>query len=115
MATRPTVGDLISFVSLYDPNDRVTDAFGEVLATALALIESRVNLPAAFEAATPDENAYPQEIALAVLLTAARLAKRSSSPEGVSGFGDLGVVRIGKNDPDVETLITRFKKLDGFA
>jgi hypothetical protein len=50
-----------------------------------------------------------------VLLTAARLAKRSSSPEGVAGWGDFGAIRITAIDADVETLLARLLKLDGFA
>lgn len=58
--------------------------------------------------------AYPQKLRTAILLTAARLAKRSTSPEGVVGFGDLGIVRFLARDPDVEALILRLLKLDGF-
>ena len=41
----------------------------------------------------------------AVILEASRLYKRRQSPEGVAGWGDLGVVRIMGRDPDVEALL----------
>jgi hypothetical protein len=43
----------------------------------------------------------------AILLLAGRLYKRRQSPEGVSGWGELGVIRILANDPDIERLLER--------
>jgi hypothetical protein len=37
----------------------------------------------------------------AILLLASRLYKRRNSPEGVAGWGDLGVIRILASDPDI--------------
>lgn len=54
--------------------------------------------------------AIPDEISQATLLTAARLYRRKGSPEGVAGFGDLGVVRVMRVDPDVQALISDFKR-----
>lgn len=45
------------------------------------------------------------EVQQAVLLLAARLYKRRQSPEGVSGWDDLGVVRIMSRDPDIAALL----------
>lgn len=52
----------------------------------------------------------PDEISQATLILAARLFRRKGSPEGVAGFNDLGVVRLGRTDPDVSMLITNFKR-----
>lgn len=108
--TRPTVDDLVGWLNLQtDPSDEASAVYIEAMDVALDVIESRVNLP---DGTTDDD--YPQRLRTAVLLTAARLAKRSTSPEGVAGFGDFGVVRIMQVDPDVERLISRYLKLDGF-
>lgn len=53
----------------------------------------------------------PDAIASATLLTAARLYRRKGSPEGVAGFGDLGVVRVSQFDADVQALIGPYRRL----
>lgn len=45
------------------------------------------------------------EVQEAVILLASRLYKRRQSPEGVSGWGDMGVIRILSQDPDIEALL----------
>jgi hypothetical protein len=52
--------------------------------------------------------AVPPQIKDATLLRATRLYRRRGSPEGVAGFGDLGVVRVSRMDPDYEDLIKDF-------
>ena len=45
------------------------------------------------------------EVQEAIVLLASRLYKRRQSPEGVAGWGDLGVIRILAHDPDIEALL----------
>jgi Phage gp6-like head-tail connector protein len=46
--------------------------------------------------------AVPDAVVQACLIKASRLFHRKDSPQGVAGFGDLGVIRISRNDdPDV--------------
>lgn len=45
------------------------------------------------------------EVQEAIILLASRLYKRRQSPEGVAGWGDLGVVRIMGSDPDINRLL----------
>jgi hypothetical protein len=45
------------------------------------------------------------EVRFATVLGASRLYKRRQSPEGVAGWGDLGVVRIVMSDPDITRLL----------
>lgn len=52
----------------------------------------------------------PTAVKQATIIMASRIYKRNDSPLGVAGFGDIGVVRVGKLDPDVEALIYPFKK-----
>lgn len=53
----------------------------------------------------------PTAIKQATVLQAARIFKRNDSPGGVMGFGDLGVIRVGRFDPDIDRLIQPYKKL----
>jgi hypothetical protein len=53
----------------------------------------------------------PSAIKQATILMALRQFKRYDSPLGAAGFGDLGVVRVSRFDPDVEALIGPFKKV----
>ena len=55
----------------------------------------------------------PVAVKQAAILLAMRQFKRYDSPLGVAGFGDIGVMRVGRVDPDVEALLMPFKKLVG--
>lgn len=59
--------------------------------------------------------AVPQDVETATILKAAALFQRKDSPAGVAGFGDFGVVRIGRQqDPHVAELLAPYCK-PGFA
>ena len=53
----------------------------------------------------------PSAIKQATILSSLRAYKRYESPTGVLGFSDMGVVRIGRLDPDVERLIQPYRKI----
>ena len=53
----------------------------------------------------------PIAIKQATVLLASRLFKRNDSPGGVMGFGDIGVIRVSKFDPDIERLINPYRKI----
>lgn len=53
----------------------------------------------------------PTDIRQATILLAMRGFKRYDSPLGLAGFSDIGVIRVGKFDPDIEALIMPFKKI----
>jgi hypothetical protein len=55
-------------------------------------------------------SAIPTAIKQAAILLSMRQYKRYDSPLGVAGFSDLGVIRVGRVDPDVEALLMPFKK-----
>jgi hypothetical protein len=117
MAGRPTTQTFISLLKLQSrPDDDTMAVYDEIMQTALDNIESRLNpvLIAAggYSLADADDN-YPQRVRFAVMLEAARLAKRPGSPEGVAGMTDIGaVVRIMGYDPDIERLIRRYRKIE---
>lgn len=112
MAQRPTVDDLRTHIGLPEApfGSDVLALLQESLDASLELVESRVTLPVG-----ATSNDYPAPVRMAVLLTAHRLWKRRTSPEGVAGFGDLGAIRITAVDADVEALISPYLRLDGFA
>ena len=56
-------------------------------------------------------SAVPTAIRQATILLAMRQFKRYDSPTGVMGFGDLGVMRVGRVDPDVEKLLMPFRRM----
>jgi hypothetical protein len=58
--------------------------------------------------------AVPDDISEAALIQAARLYRRRSSPEGVTGSAEWGVVRLSRRDPDVWNLIEPYI-LPGFG
>lgn len=58
--------------------------------------------------------AVPGPVTESVLLLAARLYARRSSPTGVAGFGDFGVVRVTNADRDVESLLEPYVR-EGFG
>ena len=48
----------------------------------------------------------------AAIIQASRIFARLSSPLGVAGFGDIGVMRVqSKVDPDVEVLLQPYRRL----
>ena len=52
----------------------------------------------------------PVDIKQACNLLAIRQFKRYDSPLGVAGFGDIGVVRVSRVDPDIEALLGPYRK-----
>jgi hypothetical protein len=120
MASKPTRDDLVGWLKLQSPPSEETLAvYDECFDAALEDIESRISNVFVLSSGTgdlTDDDDYPQKVRTAIIMLSARLAKRSTSPEGVAGMSDIGaVVRILGNDPDIERLIRRFLKLDGFA
>jgi len=47
----------------------------------------------------------PDSVYQAATLLAARYYRRRDSLDGTIGWGDLGVIRVGNRDPDVEALL----------
>ena len=59
--------------------------------------------------------AVPDAVKQAAILLSIRIFKRLDSPLAVAGFGDLGVVRVGRVDPDVDALIHPYKRMRNYA
>lgn len=56
-------------------------------------------------------SSVPDDVAEACILKAASLFKRKDAPFGVLGMNDFGAVRIGRNDPDVVSLLAPYRRL----
>ena len=62
--------------------------------------------------ATYGWESVPDSVNTACILQASRLYTRFSSPVGVVSFGDMGAIRVSRFvDPDVELLLTPYRKL----
>lgn len=56
-------------------------------------------------------SSVPTAITQATILLGSRIFKRNDSPLGVTGFGDIGVIRVNRLDPDVEAMIAPYKRI----
>jgi hypothetical protein len=56
-------------------------------------------------------SAVPIAIKQATLMLAQRQFKRYDSPLGVTGVGELGVIRVSRIDPDVQSLVSPFRRV----
>lgn len=55
----------------------------------------------------------PVAIREAAIMLSARMFRRADSPLGVLGFGDLGAVRVGRLDPDIDELVAPYVLMRG--
>lgn len=109
MAATITTTDVQKWVTraaIADPTDPRAVIIAEVVPAVVAFIN---------EETTVTGGVWSDRQRLAALMLAGRLYKRKASPEGVAGFGDLGVVRVLADDPDVSLLLARVRKVDGFS
>lgn len=117
---RPTTDDLIGWLKLQTaPSPEALVVYDECMDAALDDLESRLSqtfvVGDGFSLLQADAN-YPPRVHAAVLIAAARLAKRSTTPGGVEGIDQFGIaLRILGTDVDVEALIRRYKRMDGFS
>lgn len=56
-------------------------------------------------------SSVPSAVVQACILLSVRQYKRYDSPLGVSGFGDIGVMRVSRIDPDVVNLLDPFVRV----
>ena len=69
--------------------------------------EATVQITGTFGYATP----VPTDVKQACNLMAIRQFKRYDSPLGVAGFGDIGIVRVSRVDPDIDALLSPYRKV----
>jgi hypothetical protein len=102
-AAWPQIADVKLVLRIDDTAD---DAFvGTCLAAAVAWVTSRVD--ARYSTSGAPEF-LPDPLFTAAQAEAARLYRRRDSVDGTIGWGDMGVVRVGPKDPDIETLLAPY-------
>lgn len=114
----PTVDDLRDWVGGTPPaqsTDSYTARLSASLDAAVEQVEGRC-LARYVDPADDDFTTYPASVRTAILMLGARLVARADAPSGVAGFDATGDrFLFPKLDADVESLISRYRKLDGFA
>ena len=98
MAAWPTLKEVRTLLRLQpDPTEDAVIDSARAAATDFGI--RRLNYKYAVDATDLPETAHE-----AALLDASRLYRRRDSIDGTIGFGDMGAVRIGRTDADVERL-----------
>jgi hypothetical protein len=102
-AAWPSVDDVKALLRIADPQD---DALvGTDLAAAVGWVSARCNLTWVTAGAA---GFLPDPLYTVALHEAGRLYRRRDSVDGTIGWGDMGVVRVGPKDPDIETLMAPY-------
>ena len=91
--------------SIYSPYTRIR-AIGDYLFPVVN-DEATVQIQGVFGYGT----SVPVDVKQACNLLAVRQFKRYDSPLGVAGFGDIGIVRVSRVDPDIEALLGPYRKM----
>jgi hypothetical protein len=102
-AAWPALADVKLVLRISDTTD---DAYiTQCLAAAQTWVTGRVD---PMYTTTPGPYFLPDPLFLATQAEAARLYRRRDSVDGTIGWGDMGVVRVGPKDPDIETLLAPY-------
>ena len=100
MAAWPTLPELRKLLRL-QPDANEDAVIGTALAAAVDYGDRRLNHKYLQPPVTDD---LPDAAHEACLLHAARLYRRRDSLDGTVAWGDMGAIRVGRIDPDVEAL-----------
>lgn len=95
---------------VYSPYTRIR-AVGDYLFPTVNWPESQGEATVEVSGTFGYGTAIPTDVVQACNLLAIREFKRYDSPLGVAGFGEIGVVRVSRTDPDIESLLAPFRKL----
>jgi len=91
--------------STYSPFTRIR-AIGDYVFPSV-MEEATVQVTGVFGYGT----SIPVDVKQACNLLSIRQFKRYDSPLGVAGFGDIGIVRVSRVDPDIEALLGPYRKM----
>jgi hypothetical protein len=106
-ATWPVLADVKDYLRL--GSDTTDDSvISDQLAAAIAWTTSRCD-PQWTDDTQP--GFLPDPLFSVAVMEAGRLYRRRDSVDGTIGWGDMGLVRVGPKDPDIETLITPYLAL----
>jgi hypothetical protein len=108
MALWPKLAEVRALLRLQpDPNEDAV--IQTALSAAIDVGNGRLNFK--YPVPPNDDGTLPDAAHEACLLHAARLYRRRDSLDGTIGFGDLGAIRVGRLDPDVEALYSTVASL----
>jgi hypothetical protein len=103
----PTVDDVKAYLRLGDGATPDDGLVADQLAAAIGWVSSRVD-----QLYVPGSATYggtlPDPLYTVAVMEAGRLYRRRDSVDGTVGWGDMGVVRVGPKDPDIETMIAAY-------
>jgi hypothetical protein len=109
MATAwPTTVDVQNLLRVTAGDTGDDTLVGQDLAAAIAWVTNRADPIWT----TPGNPGYlPDPLFTAAQYQAARLYRRRDSVDGTIGWGDMGIVRVGPKDPDIETLLAAYLRI----
>jgi len=101
MANWPTLPEVRTFLRL-QPNPSDDTVIQTALAAAIDYGNRRLNYQ--YPIPPYDNGLLPDTAHIACVMHAARLYKRRDTVDGTIAWGDMGAVRVGRADPDIEAL-----------
>jgi hypothetical protein len=103
----PTPGDVKAYLRLASGETPDDDLVADQLAAAIGWVTARCSSGAGWvDPGSP--NFLPDPLFTVAVMEAGRLYRRRDSVDGTVGWGDMGIVRVGPKDPDIETLIAPY-------
>jgi gp6-like head-tail connector protein len=105
MATWPSLRDLKAMLRLGDSPDE-DPVLDDARLAAIDYVTGRVDPK--WILIDPLGPQIPDGLKYATTLVASRFYRRRDSLDGTIGWGDMGVVRVGIKDPDVEAALARY-------
>jgi hypothetical protein len=97
MAAWPTLKEVRSILGKVDTNDDALIDSARLAAIDYGMGKTAGRWPL-------DSDMVPECVHEACLLDSSRIYRRRDSLDGTIGWGDAGLVRVGRADPDVERL-----------
>ena len=101
----PTAADVQNLLRIETGDTGDDTLVGQELNAAIGWVTARCMAEYVTEGT---DRFLPDQLFAVAMHEAARLYRRRDSVDGTIGWGDLGVVRVGPRDPDIETLIAPF-------
>jgi hypothetical protein len=103
----PTVADVQNLLRVQAGNAGDDQLIADDLAAAIQWTINRIDpmyVPGSATFVAP----FSDALFTVAQYETARLYRRRDSVDGTIGWGDMGVVRVGPKDPDIETLIAPY-------
>jgi hypothetical protein len=104
----PTLTDVQNWLRISDTSGTEATVAQQALSAAIDYVTARSDP----QWTTPGLPGFlPAGLFQAALLDACRGYRRRDSVDGTVGWGDMGIVRIGPKDPEVEKYLTPYERI----